>query len=154
MTAAPRSLFYKVWAFLLALTAIEVWLAYVHASPTVMLTALLVLSFAKAGYIIAYFMHMKYERLWLPLSLFPALIICILALLMLLPDAARAQCVMCKRTAEAQNAEQAKRMNRGILVLAIPPMLIMAAIIARAAAAQSTAKNAGKSSIAVPPTNR
>jgi hypothetical protein len=51
---------------------------------------------------------------------------------MLLPDAARAQCVMCKRTAEAQNAEQARRMNRGILVLAIPPVLIVGAILARA----------------------
>lgn len=131
--APRRSVFFKVWAFLLALTAIEVWLAYVQASPMVMLSVLLGLSVAKAVYIVAYFMHMKYEQPWLPVSLFPALIICILALLMLLPDAARAQCVMCKRTAEAQNAEQARRMNQGTLVLALPPLVIMGAILARAA---------------------
>lgn len=147
----PRSLFYKVWVFLLVLTALEVLLAYVQASPAVMLAALLALSLAKAAYIVAYFMHMKYERRWLPLSLFPVLIICILALLMLLPDAARAQCVMCKRTAEAQNAEQARRMNRGILVLAVPPVLIMAAILARAA---YSTKNRSKSSTSLPPTRR
>ena len=128
-----KAIFIRVWVFLLVLTSVEVWLAYIHASPGVMLAALLGLSLLKAGYIIGYFMHMKFERRSLGLSLFPILILCILALLMLLPDAARAQCVMCKRTAEAQNAEQARRMNRGILVLAIPPVLILGAILARAA---------------------
>ena len=123
----------RVWLFLLFLTGVEVLLAYLHAPPTVMLAALMGLSLLKAGYIVAYFMHMKFERRSLSLSLFPILILCILALLMLLPDAAHAQCVMCKRTAEAQNAEQARRMNRGILVLAIPPVLIIGAILARAA---------------------
>jgi|SoiMethySBSTD1v2_1073268.scaffolds.fasta_scaffold656855_2 cytochrome c oxidase subunit 4 len=122
----------RVWLFLLALTGVEVLLAYLHTPPIVMLAALMGLSLLKAAYIIAYFMHMKFERRSLRFSLFPILVLCILALLMLLPDAARAQCVMCKRTAEAQNAEQARRMNRGILVLAIPPVLIVGAILARA----------------------
>ncbi len=128
-----NALVVRVWGFLLLLTGVEVWLAYIHAPASIMLAALLGLSLLKAGYIVAYFMHMKYERRGLSLSLFPILILCILALLMLLPDAAHAQCVMCKRTAEAQNAEQARRMNRGILVLAVPPMFIMGAILARAA---------------------
>ena len=101
-----KAIFIRVWIFLLVLTSVEVWLAYIHASPGVMLAALMGLSLLKAGYIIAYFMHMKFERRSLGLSLFPILILCILALLMLLPDAAHAQCVMCKRTAEAQNAER------------------------------------------------
>lgn len=127
------SIFLRVWVFLLVLTGIEVWLAYVQASPEVMLAVLLALSLGKAAYIVGYFMHMKDERRSLRLSLFPPLIVMILALLMLLPDAARAQCAMCKRTAEAQNAEQARRMNRAILVLALPPVAIIAAIVARAA---------------------
>ncbi len=127
------ALFVRVWIFLLLLTGVEVWLAYIHAPKTIMLAALMGLSLLKAGYIVAYFMHMRYERRGLSSSLFPILILCILALMMLLPDTAHAQCVMCKRTAEAQNAEQAGRMNRGILVLAIPPILIIGAILARAA---------------------
>lgn len=122
----------RVWIFLLVLTAIEVWLAYVHASPVVMLAVLLILSFLKAGYIIAYFMHMKQEKRSLSLSLFPILLLCVLALLMLLPDAGHAQCVMCKRTAEAQNAEAARRLNQGILVLAIPPVFVVGGILMRA----------------------
>lgn len=128
-----KPLFVRVWIFLLALTAVEVWLAYVHAPPAIMLAALMGLSLLKTGYIVAYFMHMKFERRSLGLSLFPILILCILALLMLLPDAAHAQCVMCKRTAEAQNAAQSQRMNQGILILAIPPVLFIGGILARAA---------------------
>ena len=127
-----KGLMVRVWGFLLALTGVEVWLAYIQAPPSIMLAALLGLSLLKAAYIVAYFMHMKYERRGLSLSLFPILMLCILALLMLLPDAAQAQCILCKRTAEAQNAEQARRMNRGILVLAVPPIFIMGAILARA----------------------
>ena len=125
-------IFVKVWIFLLALTAVEVWLAYMRTPLALMLGALLALSLCKAAGIIAWFMHMKYERRLLPLSLFPILIICILALLMLLPDAARAQCVMCKRTAEAQNAERTRVLDRGIIVLMVPPVVIMAALLARA----------------------
>ena len=42
-----------------------------------MLTALLGLSVVKAALIIAYFMHLKFERLSLFLTLFPMLIFCI-----------------------------------------------------------------------------
>ncbi|MEZ5353489.1 MAG: cytochrome C oxidase subunit IV family protein [Bryobacteraceae bacterium] len=119
------SIFVRVWIFLLALTGVEVALAYVHASPGVMLAALLGLSILKAVYIIAYFMHMKYERPLLKWALFPPVILMILALLMLLPDAARAQCVQCKRTAEAQNAERGVALNRGIVLLLAPAMVVL-----------------------------
>jgi hypothetical protein len=35
-----------------------------------------------------------------------------------------AQCVMCFRTAAAQQAERSRVMNHGILVLLIPPLVI------------------------------
>ena len=122
----------KVWLFLLLLTSVEVFLAYMHAPAKVMLVALLALSTMKAFYIIAHFMHMRYEVRLLPWSLFPITILLILSLLMLLPDAAHAQCVMCKRTAEAQNQERQAVLNRGILVMLAPPLVILVAILRRA----------------------
>jgi hypothetical protein len=38
---------------------------------------------------------------------------------------AHAQCVMCFRTAEAQQIERARVLNMGILVMGIPPFLIL-----------------------------
>ena len=81
--------FAKVWVSLLALTAIEVFLAYEQVPTMIMLTALLGLSVVKAALIIAYFMHLKFERLSLFLTLFPMLIFCIVLMLIFLGDAYR-----------------------------------------------------------------
>ena len=43
---------------------------------------------------------------------------------------AGAQCVMCYRTAHAQNEARSRVMNVGILVLGAPPFLILAGFIA------------------------
>ena len=50
----------------------------------------------------------------------------ILALAPLFSSGAFAQCVMCFRTAAAQQAERAKVLNLGILIMLIPPVLILA----------------------------
>ena len=63
--------FAKVWIALLVMTGAEVLLAYEQVPTTIMLTALLGLSIVKAALIIAYFMHLKFERLSLFLTLFP-----------------------------------------------------------------------------------
>ena len=81
--------FAKIWVALLALTAIEVFLTYEQVPTLIMLTALLGLSVVKAALIIAYFMHLKFERLSLFLTLFPMLILCILLMLIFLGDASR-----------------------------------------------------------------
>jgi cytochrome c oxidase subunit 4 len=81
--------FAKVWAALLAMTAIEVFLAYMQTPMMIMLTVLLGLSVIKAALIIAYFMHLKFERLSLFLTLFPMLIFCIVLMLIFLGDAYR-----------------------------------------------------------------
>ena len=39
------------------------------------------------------------------------------------------QCVMCQRTAAAQQWERAQVLNTGIFVLLLPPLLILAAIV-------------------------
>jgi hypothetical protein len=53
-----------------------------------------------------------------------------LLLLLALSLPASAQCVMCFRTAKAQNAERARVMNLGILVLGAPPLLLFGGFVA------------------------
>ena len=81
--------FSKVWIWLLVLTGAEVFLAYKQVPLMIMLTALVGLSVIKAALIIAYFMHLKFERFSLFLTLFPMLIFCILLMLIFLGDASR-----------------------------------------------------------------
>lgn len=118
----------RVWILLLVLTLIEVLLAYVHAPLTMMLVALVVLSVAKSAYIVNWFMHMNQERRAFRLAILPVVIILILALFAVLPDA-HAQCAMCGQTASAQSAEKAARLNRAILALAIPALSIMTGFV-------------------------
>jgi cytochrome c oxidase subunit 4 len=66
-----------IWIGLVAITGLEVFLAYKQLQPTVMLTALVILSVVKAAMIMAYFMHLKFEKFALVLLLIPATIFCI-----------------------------------------------------------------------------
>jgi cytochrome c oxidase subunit 4 len=84
-------LFFLVLMFLLFFTLVEVVLAYVQIEDLrVMLTILMGLSIIKAAAIMAYFMHLKFERMSLVLTLVPALVICICLLLIVFPDSFRA----------------------------------------------------------------
>jgi hypothetical protein len=40
-----------------------------------------------------------------------------------------AQCVMCFRTAAAQQAERSRVLNSGIVILLIPPIVVLAGIL-------------------------
>jgi cytochrome c oxidase subunit IV len=82
--------FSVVWILLLIFTGIEVLLAYEQVTPVIMLVILIGLSVLKAALIIAYFMHLKFERFSLFLTLFPMLIFCILMMLVFMPDSMRA----------------------------------------------------------------
>jgi cytochrome c oxidase subunit 4 len=82
--------FAVIWIILLVFTGIEVFLAYEQVTPVIMLTALIGLSVVKAALIIAYFMHLKFERFSLFLTLFPMLIFCILMMFVFMPDSVRA----------------------------------------------------------------
>lgn len=85
--ASQRPLMVKVWIGLLALTLIEVVLAYVQLDQTLMLTLLMGFSLVKAAMIMAYFMHLKFDRPALSWMLVPALVAMIVVLLAyLLPD--------------------------------------------------------------------
>ena len=66
-----------VWVGLVAITFLEVFLAYEELRPAVMLSILVVLSVVKAGMIMSWFMHLKYEKFSLVLLLIPATIFCL-----------------------------------------------------------------------------
>jgi cytochrome c oxidase subunit IV len=87
--AGSNKLFIWVWIWLLALTGLEVLLGYIHLDIRLMLTILIGLSVIKAALIIAYFMHLRFERLSLVLTLIPMLVVCICLLLVFFPDSFR-----------------------------------------------------------------
>ena len=87
--AGTNKLFISIWVWLVVLTLVEIFLAYKPMSVFLMLTVLLGLSIIKAALIVAYFMHLKFERLSLILTLVPALVVCILLLSVFFPDSFR-----------------------------------------------------------------
>ena len=75
-----------IWIALLALTGVEIYLGYIHLDPILMLVILIGLSLIKAGLIIAYFMHMKFERRSFILTVVPVMIILLCLFAILFPD--------------------------------------------------------------------
>ena len=73
----------------MALTLVEIFLAYKPMPIHLMLIVLLGLSIIKAALIMAYFMHLKFERLSLILTLIPMLVVCIILLFVFFPDSFR-----------------------------------------------------------------
>ena len=81
--------FFWVWGALLVMTAIDVYLTYQNMQPVRMLTILMGLSLIKAGLIIGYFMHMKFEisrMKWLTMA---SLVVCLALMMIFFPDALR-----------------------------------------------------------------
>jgi cytochrome c oxidase subunit 4 len=79
-----------VWIWLLALTAVEVFLGYKHLPLMTMLVLLLGLSIVKAALIIAYFMHLRFEKTSMAWTLMPPLVICIVLMIVFsFPDGIR-----------------------------------------------------------------
>jgi cytochrome c oxidase subunit IV len=79
-----------IWVGLVAITGLEVFLAYKQLQPTLMLTVLVILSVVKAAMIMAYFMHLKFEKFALVLLLIPATIFCIcMMFIFFFPEAVR-----------------------------------------------------------------
>jgi len=90
-TSADTKKNFMIWVWLLALTAVEVVLGYIQvASLGVMLAILMVLSIIKAALIMAYFMHLKFERRSLILTVVPAMVVCIALMSIFFPDSLRA----------------------------------------------------------------
>ncbi len=92
-------MFLSVLGGLLVLTVVEVLLAYFEVPLVIMLTVLIGLSLIKAALIMAYFMHLRFERMSLVLTLVPILVICICLLFILFPDSLRAGRLRTNQTA-------------------------------------------------------
>ena len=90
-THGPMSnrLVLTVWTWLLVLTGFEVFLAYVQVGLALMLTLLMGFSIVKAALIIAYFMHLRFEKRSLILTLMPAVIITISLMAVFFADSLR-----------------------------------------------------------------
>ena len=84
-----RKLYLSVWTWLVVLTLIEVFLAYIHVPLHIMLVLLLGLSFIKAALIVAYFMHLRFEKLSLFLTLIPIAVVCLCLMMIFFPDSFR-----------------------------------------------------------------
>jgi cytochrome c oxidase subunit 4 len=84
-----RRLYSYVWIWLLVLTGLEVWLAYIHFRPAILIVLLMGLSVTKAGLIMAYFMHLRFERMNLILTIVPTLVVVISFLFAFFPDSFR-----------------------------------------------------------------
>ena len=88
--AGTGKTFAWVWFWLILITAVEVFLAYMHIRPELMLTILVGLSTIKVAMIMAYFMHLRWEKLGLVLWLIPAMVFCIcMILIFFFPDGFR-----------------------------------------------------------------
>ena len=83
-------LYLIVWFWLLAMTGVEIFLAYEKLPIHLMLGLLLGLSLVKAALIIAYFMHLRFEKRSMTLTLMPPLVICIVLMIIFsFPDGLR-----------------------------------------------------------------
>lgn len=87
--ASSKKVFLFVWFWLLTLTGIEVVLAYQRLGVKMMLILLMGLSIVKASLIIAYFMHLRYEKRSLALTLMPALAFILCMFFLFFPDSFR-----------------------------------------------------------------
>ena len=87
--AGSNKLFISIWVWLVGLTLVEIFLAYKPMPIHLMLIVLLGLSIIKAALIVAYFMHLKFERLSLILTIVPMLVVCIMLLFVFFPDSFR-----------------------------------------------------------------
>lgn len=88
--APTKGLFLWVWFWLLMLTGVEVFLAYLRLEPHLMLILLIGLSLIKSALIVAYFMHLRFEKIGLFLITVPTLVFCLtMILIFVFPDSLR-----------------------------------------------------------------
>lgn len=90
MQSATARTYAMIWLWLIALTGLEVFLGYIHLPLAMLLSSVMGLSIIKAVLIMAYFMHLKFERLNLILTIVPAMVVCILLFLVFFADGLRA----------------------------------------------------------------
>ena len=86
---AGNKIIFSVWFGLLGLTVLELVLAYRDLPLETMLSILMVLSVIKAAMIIAYCMHLRYERASLFVTLIPSLVFVLIMMTVIFADSSR-----------------------------------------------------------------
>jgi cytochrome c oxidase subunit IV len=82
-TLHPISVYLWIWLLLFVLSAFSYMVDYFHVQGVLRWTLIIVFMLLKAGFIVAIFMHMKWERLALKLAiLVPPLCLLVLIALM------------------------------------------------------------------------
>ncbi|MDP9267515.1 MAG: cytochrome C oxidase subunit IV family protein [Acidobacteriota bacterium] len=88
--AESKAVYFYVWGALLALTVVEIALAYDQVfAPLHMLIVLMALSLVKSVLIIGWFMHLKGETRVMQWVLMGSLIICLMLMFVFFVDAER-----------------------------------------------------------------
>ena len=81
----PIAIYFWIWGLLFVLSAMSYMVDYMQFQGLLRWTLILVFMFLKAGFIVAVFMHMMWERLAIACAiLVPPLVILVLILLMFL----------------------------------------------------------------------
>lgn len=88
-TQPGMRLYVVVWLGLVAIVAAEVALTFAHLDTHTLLAALLSLAIVECGLGVMYFMHLAYERRALFWSLIPAIVVVLMLMNHLWPDAHR-----------------------------------------------------------------
>ncbi|MBJ90027.1 MAG: cytochrome C oxidase subunit IV [Woeseia sp.] len=79
----PLGVYFWIWGLLFVISFLSYMVDYMNLQGYLRWTLILIFMFLKAGFIIAIFMHMKWERLALQLAiLLPPIFICVLIWLM------------------------------------------------------------------------
>ena len=104
--AGSNKLFISIWVWLLLLTSFEVFLGYIQLPLIYMLVILMGASIVKAALIVAYFMHLRFERLNLVLTIVPAVVICVCLLMVFFPDSFRSKELRDQRAIPATTNEK------------------------------------------------
>jgi len=81
--------YWKIWAILAALTAVEYFYALIFKDHfPVLVLGLVSLALVKAGMVGWFFMHLKFERKWVYILIIPACVMAVFLTLALCPDMA------------------------------------------------------------------
>ena len=84
----PLGVYFKVWALLFVLSTFSYLVDYFHLQGYLRWSLILIFMFLKAGFILAVFMHIKWERMALSFAIFipPVFVLVFITLMMIESD--------------------------------------------------------------------
>jgi cytochrome c oxidase subunit 4 len=80
-------IYWVTWLWLLVITIVEVGIVLIHVPKAILAVSLATLALLKAGLIVAYFMHLRYERLHFVYAVVAPLCLAVILFFALVPDA-------------------------------------------------------------------